>query len=117
MVVQIQPDFVANWAVKNIFFNVDWAVEEDWFFVSKTEIALDPKLLLLLQLFTEFFHLFFLLFIRFFKGVIVLLKFRRQSVNLVNDYFNFDIFISKGFFYRGPNLINHRMIVVVVDVG
>lgn len=92
--VQIQPNFVANRAVKNIFFNVDWAVEEDWFFVSKTEISLDPKLLLLLQQLTEFFHLIFVLFIRFFKGVIVLFKFRRQGVNLVNDYFNFNVFIS-----------------------
>ena len=92
--VQIQPDFVANGAVKNMFFNVDWAVEEDWFFFSEIKIVLDPKLFLLLQQLTEFFHLFFLLFVRFFKGVIVLLKFRRQSVNLVNDYFNFDVFIS-----------------------
>ena len=42
MVVQIQSDFVSNGAVKNMFFNVDWAVEEDWFVVSETKIALDP---------------------------------------------------------------------------
>ncbi len=117
VVVQIQPDFVVGWAVKNFFFNVNWAVKEDRIFVSEIKIALDPKLLLLLQQLTEFFHLIFVLLIRFSKGLIVLLNFCCESINLVNDYFNFDIFISINLWYFGPNLINHRIIVVVVDVG